>query len=430
MKKLLFSLFVALPLLVGAQKQVRLVCNVLSPANPNESLNLYEFAGFVHKKVASAPRTPEGTYIFTLPAGQARYYGVGFQDEMAACILLGEEPEVKLWASAAFLDQARTVGSPQNTALYAVTRRMEAFYDMPWNEPGVVKARTAYLDSLQKANPSLWKVANVLATPTFNGKDANTEPLYRGNNWFNHVDFSKGTYDNVPYVYHAFRRYATNMFAAVSNEELTKMIEKQLALIPEKSPAYRLALGGLLRGFQQKPAGELLSYFSKVYVEKYRNSDMGEIGVLEFESSKGNSSTPGSIVPELEGMTPDSGYYKLSNLRGKYVLIDFWASWCGPCRRENPNVRALYEKYHDKGFEILGVSLDRDMNSWRKAIADDKLPWKHISDLAGWNSKHAAAYSVTSIPQTVLIDPSGKLVVRNLRGEGLANKLAELFDKK
>ncbi|UKJ09060.1 TlpA disulfide reductase family protein [Solitalea lacus] len=112
---------------------------------------------------------------------------------------------------------------------------------------------------------------------------------------------------------------------------------------------------------------------------------------------------------------------------GKYTMIDFWASWCGPCRAENPNVVKLYEKYHAKGFNILGVSLDRDGEKWKKAIADDKLTWNHVSDLKYWQSEYAAMYGVQAIPATFLLDANGKIVGKNLRGEELAKKLEELL---
>ncbi|HNM25393.1 MAG TPA: TlpA disulfide reductase family protein, partial [Saprospiraceae bacterium] len=117
----------------------------------------------------------------------------------------------------------------------------------------------------------------------------------------------------------------------------------------------------------------------------------------------------------------------LSNFRGNYLLIDFWASWCGPCRRENPNVKAMYEKYHPKGFNIVGVSLDRERGAWVKAIEADGLVWSHMSDLKGWNSEHAKIYSVSSIPQTVLLDKEGRIVARNLRGEALQEKLKSIY---
>jgi thiol-disulfide isomerase/thioredoxin len=135
----------------------------------------------------------------------------------------------------------------------------------------------------------------------------------------------------------------------------------------------------------------------------------------------------GALAPDIALMDPEGNIRKLSSLKGKIVLIDFWASWCGPCRKENPNVVAVYQKYHDKGFEIYSVSLDKDRESWLKAIAKDNLLWPdHVSDLKYWKSEGAAAYGVTSIPYTVLIDKKGKIVAKKLRGEELENKIKEL----
>lgn len=137
----------------------------------------------------------------------------------------------------------------------------------------------------------------------------------------------------------------------------------------------------------------------------------------------------GGEAPEIRQNTPDGGSFALSDLRGKYVLIDFWASWCRPCRIENPNVKRVYERFHKKGFEILGVSLDRDHAAWVKAIKDDGLPWKHVSDLGFWNNAAAQEYGVTGIPYTVLVDREGKILDKGLRGEQLEQKLAELLGK-
>ena len=115
-------------------------------------------------------------------------------------------------------------------------------------------------------------------------------------------------------------------------------------------------------------------------------------------------------------------------MRGKVVLIDFWASWCGPCRRENPNVVKLYEKYKDKGFEIFSISLDKDKTAWIKAIKDDNLKWtNHVSDLKYWSSEAAKLYGVSSIPSTVLIDKEGRVIAKNLRGRDLELKMKEIF---
>ncbi len=113
--------------------------------------------------------------------------------------------------------------------------------------------------------------------------------------------------------------------------------------------------------------------------------------------------------------------------KGNYVLIDFWASWCGPCRRDMPHVKALYEKYHPKGFDIVGISFDNNHKAWVSAIRKMQLPWHHISDLKGWESLGASTYGIYSIPATLLIAPDGKIAASGLRGEALDKKLAEIY---
>ena len=139
---------------------------------------------------------------------------------------------------------------------------------------------------------------------------------------------------------------------------------------------------------------------------------------------------PGKKAPDFISTTPTGAIDRFSDHLGKgYILLDFWAAWCGPCRRENPNVVAAFQKYKDRGFTVYGVSLDRDKDSWLKAIEDDKLTWPHVSDLTFWNSKAAAIYGVRAIPSNFLIAPNGEIVARNLKGEDLHKKLEELLSK-
>ncbi len=135
----------------------------------------------------------------------------------------------------------------------------------------------------------------------------------------------------------------------------------------------------------------------------------------------------GAVAPEITLAQPNGEVLSLSDLRGQYVLIDFWASWCGPCRRENPNVKKVYDKYHEKGFEIYGVSLDKTQQAWLNAIGQDGLEWKHVSDLKYWQSEVVAEYQITGIPLTILLDKEGVIIGKNLRGVALEEKLAQIF---
>lgn len=149
-------------------------------------------------------------------------------------------------------------------------------------------------------------------------------------------------------------------------------------------------------------------------VDKYRAVELASIKI-------------GDIAPEISLPSPDGALVTLSSLKGKYVLIDFWAAWCKPCRMENPNVVKVYNKYKNQNFEILGVSLDRTRDAWVKAIESDGLEWLHVSDLKYFGSQAAQDYQIQAIPATYLIGPNGEVIAKNLRGASLKAKLKEIF---
>ncbi len=208
----------------------------------------------------------------------------------------------------------------------------------------------------------------------------------------------------------------------------TGTINKRVQVIADLILA-NLGSMACLAGIQQLQPEKFLDVYTKLdesLSEKYP----GNTYILRFHQEVENLSrlAIGSQAPEITLPGPDGTLVSLSTFRGKIVMIDFWASWCKPCRKENPNVVRLYNLYHKKGFEVFGVSLDEEKDNWIDAIKTDGLTWIHVSDLAGWKSSVCPVYGISAIPLTVLLDKEGRIIDKGLRGPDLEKRLATLLN--
>lgn len=265
----------------------------------------------------------------------------------------------------------------------------------------------------------------------FNAKitGSKTQDEYKG-----YVDSNKALNEKYTKVYNDYQ-------ISAQSEDTAKMseLEKQIRGIEEeminlqtnfvKNNPASYVTPSILKG---------LSYeMEAADLEKYVNSfdtslaKLPEVKELKERITQMKTVAVGQKAPDFTMNTPDGVPVSLSSKIGsKLLLIDFWAAWCGPCRRENPNVVKIYSEYHKKGFDILGVSLDRQKEDWVKAIYDDKLTWTHVSDLQFWNNSAARLYAVYSIPANFLLDENGVIIARNVMGADLAGKLKEILGDK
>ncbi|MEO6221441.1 MAG: TlpA disulfide reductase family protein [Ginsengibacter sp.] len=212
---------------------------------------------------------------------------------------------------------------------------------------------------------------------------------------------------------------------AVMDDNAVNQVEKISTEFVQKNQGSYVAPLAIIRMYQITQNGTKAEELYKLLPAAVQSGGLGQFANQQIQESKINPI--GSTIKDFSQNDTTGRTVNINSFRGKYVLLDFWASWCKPCRMENPNVVAAFNKFHDKNFTILSISLDQAKPAWLNAIQMDGLIWSHVSDLKGWNNEVAALFQVRSIPQNLLIDPGGKIIAKNLRGPVLESKLNELL---
>jgi len=252
--------------------------------------------------------------------------------------------------------------------------------------------------------------------------------------------------------YHAQDSLLYNVFGELDSLQKQKASDSVLTIAMQKRDQQLNAVNGFVSDFIKKSPSPAVRYYAIGLASRtMKTEDLKALAVLSADAFKehdglaklksmltvqaANTGTPtyallNQQAPEISMPDVNGKVVSLSSFKGKYVLVDFWASWCGPCRNENPNVVAAYQKFKDKNFTILGVSLDEGKEEWLQAIKDDGLAWTQISDLKKWESSVVNQYKFEGIPFNVLLDPNGKIIASSLRGADLEKKLTELLIKK
>jgi len=430
-------------------ENVVLTCTVAN-CEAVEEIHLYQFEGFGFTKIETAKKNKEGAFVFKIKSEREQFFYIGNDPQQLKPIILGSEEQVMVKGNCNNFSKSSIADSEINSKyerlklemgrLKTKANKVAQSYLRARNNPSQLQAITdaiaavddekvALLESFGDQHPILTEIA---ALKTYLSYQNNQEGYYEevdyfANEFFRFVDFSTDLYHHNPWVFEAVKEYTRALSGANLDKSLHQSyIDDLLRKIPANSPTYQLALTGVVVGLEGSRHPNYALY-GKQLLSKYEKSHPETIKNIKQKIQLAGAFLPGAVAPDFAQITPEGDSLSLSDLRGKVVLVDFWASWCGPCRRENPHVKKIYDKYKDKGFDILGVSLDRKKESWERAIEQDGLPWHHISDLKGWKNSVALMYNVSSIPHTILLDQEGRIVASKLRGPQLEQELEKIF---
>lgn len=414
-----------------------------------DSIYLYQFRGIGYDQVDATLPDEQGNGTFELPKSGPAFYYLGESTRSTLPVIAGSEEEVLIQGGCQNIRESEFVVSDLNQgydnlkqSISELNRKTGQYYTLVQRAQSkeereqaiqdvqaVDQEKKVLLEVMEDDNPYLARILAINTYLTFlsnQDKYAN-EFTYFAEEFFTYVDFADPAYAHIPWVYESVNRYAQTLMNISFPDELrVQYFDQLLARTPEQTNTHQMVLGGILSAAETKKSPLFLKY-AQAYIDQYGEAFPGQAKELAQKMKVASRLAIGSPAPDFTQATPEGESMALSELRGQYVLIDFWASWCGPCRKENPNVVRLYEKYKEAGFTILGVSLDKNRERWLQAIEKDGLGWHHVSDLKGWSNAVAQDYNIRSIPRTLLLDPEGNIIAKDLRGPSLERKLDELF---
>lgn len=432
--------------MLTAQETVKITANL---EDCGKEVHLMEFKNLRFSSLATAQAAEDGSYEFELNTEKPRLLYVGLLPNKVAPVIVGPDQQIEVTGNCRYLQKAKVNNAPYNAAYAEMKTKVTAFKrennilmtkmvraeNQEEKQTAIERLkeldakRLQLLDSLKSSKPFLGKMMalNTYLSYPNNQGSYNNEVEYFGNEFFKYADLSDPVYADLPMVFDAFNEYTRTLASVKLPKDITtQFLDRSLTLFADNTTGQELALGGIVSGLERAKNSLFIPY-AKKYIATYQKEAPQLTAQLQAKVNKMTQFEEGRVAPDFTQKTPEGTDLSLSDLKGKYVLIDFWASWCGPCRRENPNVVRMYNIYKDKGFEILSVSLDRSRDSWLAAIEKDKMDWKHVSDLKHWSNAVARQYNVSAVPYTMLIDPEGKIVAKNLRGPSLEAKLRELL---
>ena len=399
------------------------------------------------------------TFEFELEELETGFYFIGTDPNNVKSLILGPEKVVTITGNLSNLNGAM-VTSPINAEFVNIYRQIQGLEGRFNQQANAIRAARGNAALIKAAEEEMAKIdadrkqlltettiknaflGNFVGLNTYysyqnNKKNYNNEIEYFGNEYFGNINLADPHFNRIPFLYDKVRQY-TQALTTVGqpNQVQQAFSDRLLSQVPRGTRAHKAVLAGIMNGYIQGKNTMLFAKYGEEYLNLYGNQNPNiaqtltqQLSQVKAEVEHAQRTAIGSVAPDFSQNQVDGTPMNLSDLRGKVVLVDFWASWCGPCRRANPEVVALYNKYKADNFEILGVSLDRNRGAWEKAIETDQLTWYHVSDLKGWQNAVAKLYGVRSVPQTFLLDANGKIIAHNLKGPALEAAIRKALGK-